>query len=175
VAPVSRAELRAALRREAGPGKLVTLEQLEALAEEYRRQGRAVVLTNGCFDLLHAGHAAHLQEAARLGDVLVVAVNADSGVRRLKGDGRPLQGQDDRAALLAALGCVDHVVVFADDTPHEVLRRVRPAVLVKGGDYQPGEVVGHEVVEAYGGRVCLTGRHDGPSTTRLLAAARALG
>jgi D-beta-D-heptose 7-phosphate kinase / D-beta-D-heptose 1-phosphate adenosyltransferase len=91
-------------------------------------------------------------------------------VRRLKGEGRPVVGQDDRAALVAALGCVGHVLVFAGDTPHEVVRRVRPDVLVKGGDYAPAEVVGREVVEGYGGRVCVTARREGLSTTAVVRA-----
>jgi D-beta-D-heptose 7-phosphate kinase/D-beta-D-heptose 1-phosphate adenosyltransferase len=104
-APVSRAELATELRRSAGAaGKVVALAEMAQLAEEHRRQGRSVVLTNGCFDLLHAGHAAYLEEAARLGDVLVVAINDDESVRRLKGEGRPIIGQGDRAALVAALG-----------------------------------------------------------------------
>jgi D-beta-D-heptose 7-phosphate kinase/D-beta-D-heptose 1-phosphate adenosyltransferase len=174
VAPVTRAEVRAAVAGPArtGPGKRVSLPELAALAESYRRAGRTVVLANGCFDLLHAGHVAHLEEAAALGDVLAVAVNGDASVRRLKGAGRPVIGEDDRAALLAALACVGHVLVFDDDTPHEVLRQVRPDVLAKGGTYTPEQVVGREVVEAYGGRVCVTGRRDGVSTTQLLAAVR---
>jgi D-beta-D-heptose 7-phosphate kinase/D-beta-D-heptose 1-phosphate adenosyltransferase len=118
----------------------------------------------------HAGHAAHLEEAARLGDVLVVAVNDDASVRRLKGENRPVIGAGDRAALVAALGCVGHVLIFHGDTPHEVLRRLRPDVLAKGGDYTPEQVVGREVVEGYGGRVCLTGRRQGLSTTQVLGA-----
>jgi D-beta-D-heptose 7-phosphate kinase/D-beta-D-heptose 1-phosphate adenosyltransferase len=175
VTPVSRAEIRAELGRTDSDGetKLVTVEQLVTLAESYRRARRRVVLTNGCFDLLHAGHVGCLREAARLGDVLVVALNSDASVRRLKGPGRPIHNQTDRAGLVAALACVDHVTVFEDDTPHDLLRRLRPDVLVKGGTYTPEEVVGREVVEAYGGKVLLTAKRDGVSTTRLLTALRA--
>jgi D-beta-D-heptose 7-phosphate kinase/D-beta-D-heptose 1-phosphate adenosyltransferase len=173
VTPLRRAELREALAPGSNAGrKVVSLERMAELAEGYRRQGRRVVLTNGCFDLLHAGHAACLEEAAGLGDVLVVAVNDDAAVRGLKGAGRPVVGQDDRAALLAALGCVGHVVLFGESTPHEVLRRLRPDVLVKGGDYAPGEVVGAEVVRGYGGRVCVTARRPGLSTSGVLASIR---
>jgi D-beta-D-heptose 7-phosphate kinase/D-beta-D-heptose 1-phosphate adenosyltransferase len=168
---VQRDDLRAAL---AGPpgtaGKLISLEGMEMLAQQYRRRGLSVVLSNGCFDLLHAGHAAYLEQARRLGDVLVVAVNRDASVRRLKGLDRPIVGEAERAALVAALGCVDHVLLFDEPTPHEVLRRVRPDVLVKGGDYRPDQVVGREVVEGYGGRVCLAGRQPGLSTSRLIEA-----
>ncbi len=196
---VTTAELRDALRAESNPApqpphplaslatagagvkdqrggevapKQVALEEMVALTERYRSDGRRVVLTNGCFDLLHAGHASYLKEAASLGDILVVAINDDAGIRRLKGKGRPVIGQADRAALLAALSCVDHVVIFAEDTPHEVLRRVRPDVLVKGGDYTVEQVVGRELVEAYGGRVCVTGKREGLSTSRVIAAVR---
>jgi D-beta-D-heptose 7-phosphate kinase/D-beta-D-heptose 1-phosphate adenosyltransferase len=146
---------------------------LAGRAAAYRRAGRTLVFTNGCFDLLHAGHAAYLREARLLGDVLVVAVNSDASVRRLKGPGRPVIGQADRAALVAALQCVDHVLVFDDDTPHRLLRLLRPDVLVKGGTYAVAQVVGREVVEAYGGRVCVTGRLDGLSTTRIITAVQA--
>jgi D-beta-D-heptose 7-phosphate kinase/D-beta-D-heptose 1-phosphate adenosyltransferase len=170
--PVCRQDLQEALTRSAAvaAGKRVTLEQMESLAEDYRREGRTLVLVNGCFDLLHAGHAAHLAEAKALGDVLVVAVNGDASVRRLKGLSRPIVPQEQRAELLAALGCVDHVLIFEEGTPHEVLRRVRPDVLAKGSDYECEEVVGREVVQGYGGRVCLTSRRPGVSTSRLVQA-----
>jgi D-beta-D-heptose 7-phosphate kinase/D-beta-D-heptose 1-phosphate adenosyltransferase len=168
VAPVTRAELRAAL----APRKLVTLDDMATLAAAYRRQGKTVVCTNGCFDLLHVGHAQYLQEAAQLGDVLIVALNSDASVRRLKGPARPVIGQADRAALLAALGCVAHVLIFDDDTPHALLERLRPDVLVKGGTYRVEDVVGRELVQGYGGQVCVTGERPGVSTTALLAELR---
>jgi rfaE bifunctional protein nucleotidyltransferase chain/domain len=121
----------------------VTLPQLVGLVRGYGRQGRTVVFTNGCFDLLHAGHAACLEEASRLGDVLVVAVNSDRSVRRLKGPGRPVVPQEDRANLVAALGCVGHVLLFDEETPHAVLRQVCPDVLVKGGPYRVEEGMRH--------------------------------
>jgi D-beta-D-heptose 7-phosphate kinase/D-beta-D-heptose 1-phosphate adenosyltransferase len=174
VAPVSRDEVLAELTPYncSSAGKQVSAAQMASLAAGYRERGLRVVLTNGCFDLLHAGHVHCLEEAAGLGDVLVVAVNSDASVRRLKGLGRPVRPQEERAALLAALACVDHVVLFEEDTPHELLRRVRPDVLAKGGTYAEGEVVGREVVEGYGGRVCRTGVREGASTTALLAALR---
>ena len=117
----------------------------------YRRRGRTVVFTNGCFDLLHVGHVSYLSEAAKLGNTLIVGVNSDASVRRLKGSSRPVIAESDRAAMLAALACVGYVVVFDEDTPHRLLEAIRPDVLVKGGTYTPSEVVGHEIVEAYGG------------------------
>jgi len=174
VAPVSRAEIQAELLRGTAspPSKLVTLDEIVLLAESYRLAGRTVVLTNGCFDLLHVGHAAYLAEAARLGDVLVVAVNSDRSVRALKGPERPVIPQEDRAALVAALEAVDHVVIFDEDTPQEVLRRIRPDVLVKGGTYTSEEVVGREVVRSYGGRVCVVGKIDRVSTTEIVSTIR---
>lgn len=186
IAPVRREELQAELVRQLrlqAPGprspvsilqsaapKLVTLEAMAKLAESYRAGGRRVVLTNGCFDLLHVGHASYLKEAAAFGDVLVVAVNSDRSVLALKGPGRPVIPEKQRAAMLAALECVGHVLVFDDATPCELLRRIRPDVLVKGGTYTPDEVVGREIVESYGGRVCVTASIPGLSTTQILAA-----
>ena len=152
--------------------KLVTADEMAALAEVYRGDGKTLVFTNGCFDLLHVGHAEYLGEAAAFGDVLIVAVNSDASVRGLKGPDRPVIGEADRAAMLAALGYVAHVLIFDEATPHELLRRLRPDVLVKGGTYTVDEVVGKEVVEAYGGRVCVTSRRPGVSTSAILAAVR---
>lgn len=149
-------------------GKLVTPADLPRLAAEYRHAGRRVVFTNGCFDLLHVGHVSYLQEAAALGDVLIVGINSDSSVHRIKGPTRPVIGEKDRAAMLAALACVSHVVIFEDATPHALLRALRPDVLVKGGTYTEQEVVGREVVDDYGGKVCVVGHIDGVSTTEIL-------
>jgi D-beta-D-heptose 7-phosphate kinase / D-beta-D-heptose 1-phosphate adenosyltransferase len=170
VAIVSKSEIRAELQTSRQPGarKVITLEAAHEMAEQYRRQGRSIVFTNGCFDLLHVGHVTNLAEAASLGDVLFVGVNSDASVRRLKGPTRPVIKEGDRAALLGALACVGHVVVFDDDTPHALLHAIRPDVLVKGGTYTTEQVVGHEIVESYGGRVCVTGVVDGVSTTRIL-------
>jgi D-beta-D-heptose 7-phosphate kinase/D-beta-D-heptose 1-phosphate adenosyltransferase len=161
-----RHELLSQCRRPAD--KIVTVEQAARLAEMHRHRGERVVFTNGCFDLLHVGHLAVLSQAAARGDVLFVGLNGDSSVRRLKGTGRPVIPESERAALLASVGCVGYVVLFDDDTPHSLLRAIRPDVLVKGGTYTVAEVVGHEVVEAYGGEVCVTGVIDGVSTTHIL-------
>lgn len=171
VAPVERAEVLAKLcfDQTAFRAKLVTANDMVHVAEQYRRQGKKIVFTNGCFDLLHIGHVTYLQEAARLGDILVVAVNSDGSVKRLKGPTRPVIRDEDRSALLAALGCVTHVLIFDEDTPESLLRRIRPEVLVKGGTTT--DIVGREIVEAYGGRVCLAGQVPGVSTTQLINAA----
>jgi D-beta-D-heptose 7-phosphate kinase/D-beta-D-heptose 1-phosphate adenosyltransferase len=141
---------------------------LEAYGEYQRQLGKRIVFTNGCFDLLHVGHVTYLAEAAACGDVLVVGVNSDNSVRQLKGSGRPVIGEADRAALLAALACVDAVVVFEDSTPHRLLELLRPDVLIKGGTYSPDEVVGREVVAAYGGEIRVAGMVDGISTTKIV-------
>lgn len=171
VAQVSRDEIRARLLADqpVAQSKLVTIDDLERIAIAHRARGESIVFTNGCFDLLHVGHVSYLQEAAQLGHKLVVGLNSDAGVRRLKGPSRPVINETDRAAILAALACVDYVVLFDEDTPHELLHRLRPNVLVKGGTYKPSEVVGHEVVEEYGGRVCVTGMVEGISTTAIVA------
>lgn len=137
-----------------------------------RRHGRPrserVVFTNGCFDILHRGHVAYLTQARALGDRLVVGINTDRSVRRLKGAGRPVVEQDDRAYVLAALACVDAVTLFDEDTPQELIAALVPDVLVKGGDYAPEQVVGRDVVESHGGRLVLIPFIEGRSTTRIL-------
>ena len=118
-------------------GRIVTAEELARSRDEADRAGRRLVFTNGCFDLLHAGHVRYLQQARELGDALAVGLNSDRSVRELKGEGRPINRQDDRAEVLAALGCVDYVVIFDGKRATDVLRTVRPHVYAKGGDYTP--------------------------------------
>jgi D-beta-D-heptose 7-phosphate kinase/D-beta-D-heptose 1-phosphate adenosyltransferase len=138
------------------------------------RTGR-LVFTNGCFDLLHRGHVEYLYEARALGDALVVGVNSDDSVRRLKGPGRPLVPAEDRALLVAALGCVDAVTIFEEDTPRELIAELLPDVLAKGADYTLDQVVGREQVEAAGGRVVLVRLREGYSTSALLQRIREEG
>jgi D-beta-D-heptose 7-phosphate kinase/D-beta-D-heptose 1-phosphate adenosyltransferase len=140
---------------------------IEKLAEE-RSRGRKVVFTNGCFDLLHAGHVRYLQKARQLGDLLVLGLNSDASIRRLKGDKRPLLGEVERAQILAALDCIDYLVIFDEDTPLELIRVLQPDVLAKGADYQVDEVVGKDLVESYGGRVELVQFVEGKSTTNII-------
>jgi D-beta-D-heptose 7-phosphate kinase / D-beta-D-heptose 1-phosphate adenosyltransferase len=153
-------------------GKLLSRQELTERAATWRAEGKRIVFSNGCFDLLHAGHLALLSHAAKLGDVLVLAINSDESVRRLKGPERPLVPQAERAALLAALTFVDAVTIFDEDTPLAVLQSVRPQVLVKGGDYQPAEVVGRELVEAGGGQVVIVPLTPEKSTSSLVARIR---
>jgi D-beta-D-heptose 7-phosphate kinase/D-beta-D-heptose 1-phosphate adenosyltransferase len=136
-------------------------------------QGRRVVFTNGCFDLLHLGHVRYLEQARSLGEALVVGVNTDASVRRLdKGPGRPLTPEANRARVVAALACVDRVVLFPEDTPLELITALEPDILVKGGDYRLEEIVGREVVLARGGRVHVIPFFEGYSTTALMARIR---
>ena len=172
-ATVSVPEIRRALHEESAQERGVLGEaQLLAAVEQARARGEIVVMTNGCFDILHAGHVAYLQEARRLGDRLIVAVNDDDSVRRLKGATRPINPLDHRMAVLAALQCVDWVAPFTEDTPERLICRVRPDYLVKGGDYRPEQVAGYECVTAGGGRVKILAYRPGNSTSRIIERCR---
>ncbi|WP_298272808.1 D-glycero-beta-D-manno-heptose-7-phosphate kinase [Geobacter sp.] len=148
--------------------KIKNLDVLAEIVAVEKGRGRRIVFTNGCFDLLHVGHVKYLQKAKGFGDILVLGLNSDASVRRLKGEKRPLIGEEERAHILAALDCIDYVVIFDEDTPLRLIETLRPAVLVKGGDYTPEGVVGREVVESYGGRVELVQFVDGRSTTNII-------
>lgn len=133
-----------------------------------RKAGKKIVFTNGCFDVLHAGHVRLLTKARTLGDILLVAVNSDASVRKLKGAGRPLVKLRDRLEVLSALETVDHVISFSEDTPEKLIGKIRPDILVKGADYRPSEIVGAALVKRCGGRVVTLPLVKGMSTTRLL-------
>ena len=137
-----------------------------------RARGETVVMTNGCFDILHAGHVAYLTEAAKLGDRLIVAVNSDDSVKGLKGPGRPVNPEDRRMAVLAGLGAVDWVVPFTEETPQRLISEVLPSILVKGGDYTPEQIAGGKEVVAAGGKVLVLNFEDGCSTSKIIAAIR---
>ncbi|HEX8707744.1 MAG TPA: D-glycero-beta-D-manno-heptose 1-phosphate adenylyltransferase [Pyrinomonadaceae bacterium] len=149
-------------------GKIVSGEELRAERARLRRGGRRLVFTNGCFDILHVGHVRYLARARSLGDALMVAINSDRSVRELKGAGRPIMAQEERAELLAALGAVDYVTVFDELSPRALIAEVLPDVLVKGGDYGLDEIHGREEVEAAGGRVLALPFVDGASTTSII-------
>ncbi|MFG3600247.1 D-glycero-beta-D-manno-heptose 1-phosphate adenylyltransferase [Micromonospora chersina] len=153
---------------EAGRPTQVGAEELTAIVAEHRRAGRSIVFTNGCFDVLHPGHVRYLTQARALGDLLVVAVNSDGSVRRLKGPDRPVNPVEDRAALLAALECVDHVVVFEEDSPAKLIEAVRPDVYVKGGDYPPEMVPEAPLVRQLGGQVRTLGYVPDRSTSAII-------
>ena len=147
---------------------VLTLEQAILRFGRKKRNGRRVVFTNGCFDLLHPGHIRSLELARALGDVLIVGLNSDASVRQLKGEGRPVISERERAEILAALESVDAVVIFDDLTPHEVITRLLPDILVKGGDWPGDQIVGREEVEAAGGRVVSVPVVPGYSTSAIL-------
>ncbi|EDX89990.1 bifunctional D-glycero-beta-D-manno-heptose-7-phosphate kinase/D-glycero-beta-D-manno-heptose 1-phosphate adenylyltransferase HldE [Alcanivorax sp. DG881] len=168
-AVVSAPELRRAVHQEGGLGRGVMTEaQLLIAIEDARAQGEKIVFTNGCFDIIHAGHVGYLDTARRQGDRLVLAVNGDESIRRLKGPGRPINPLERRMAVLAALEAVDWVVAFDTDTPEPLLDSIKPDVLVKGGDYSVDQVVGHEFVKGYGGEVKVLDFIDDISTTKIV-------
>lgn len=148
--------------------EILTLDEAILRFGPGKRNGRRVVFTNGCFDLLHTGHIGSLEQARSLGDVLIVGLNSDASVRQLKGAGRPVLPERERAEILAALECVDAVVIFDALTPREVIARLLPDVLVKGGDWASDQIVGREEVEAAGGRVVSIPVVAGYSTTEIL-------
>ena len=170
--PICREELLGALSHEIGlrmDEKVLPLDRLTSRIATWRGAGQSIVFTNGCFDILHVGHIRLLEEARRKGDRLIVGLNNDDSVRRLKGPSRPVVGEEERARVLAALSAVDAVVVFGEDTPLRLIEAIRPDVLVKGGDYTAENVVGAREVRAWGGRVELIPMVPNSSTTRLIA------
>ncbi|MFL5802526.1 MAG: D-glycero-beta-D-manno-heptose 1-phosphate adenylyltransferase, partial [Roseiflexaceae bacterium] len=170
-ATCSGAELRAAFT---GAGKVVTdRADMVARVEAHRRQGRRIVFTNGCFDILHRGHITYLSRAKALGDILIVGVNADASVRRLKGPSRPINTLDDRAQVLAALSCVDEIIPFEEATPIQLIRALRPDVFVKGGDYTRATLPEASVVEDLGGVVEILAYLPDRSTTAIIEHIRA--
>jgi D-beta-D-heptose 7-phosphate kinase/D-beta-D-heptose 1-phosphate adenosyltransferase len=168
-AAISAPELRRAIQRDQGSERgVLGLEQLLLAVDDARAHNEKIVFTNGCFDILHAGHVTYLEQARAQGDRLIVAVNDDASVSRLKGPGRPINSVDRRMAVLAGLGAVDWVISFAEGTPENLLREVKPDVLVKGGDYGIDQVVGADIVTAYGGTVKVLGLVENSSTTAIV-------
>jgi len=143
-----------------------------ALADQARADGQKVVFTNGVFDLLHPGHVRYLQHARSLGDVLIVGINSDRSVRAVKGSGRPITPEQERAEILASLDCVDAVAIFDEETPFEIISAIQPDVLVKGADWAENAIVGRDIVEARGGRVVRATIEDGYSTSAIVAKIR---
>ncbi|HDZ07927.1 bifunctional D-glycero-beta-D-manno-heptose-7-phosphate kinase/D-glycero-beta-D-manno-heptose 1-phosphate adenylyltransferase HldE [Pseudohongiella sp.] len=168
-AAISGPELRRAIQLQEGTGRgVMTAEQLATVVEDARAQGEKIVFTNGCFDIIHAGHVGYLEDARKQGDRLIVAINDDDSVRRLKGSGRPINPVERRMAVLAGLSAVDWVVSFPEDTPESLLQLLRPDVLVKGGDYSVDTVVGGEFVRSYGGEVRVLAFLDNCSTSAIV-------
>jgi rfaE bifunctional protein nucleotidyltransferase chain/domain len=149
--------------------KVLSAKSLEPVLYRQKRCGKKVVFTNGCFDILHLGHVRYLTKARALGDLLVIGLNSDASVRRLKGKGRPVNDERSRAEVLSALECVDFVVPFTEDTPFDVIQKLLPDVLVKGGDWKIKDIVGSDVVRLNGGRVTTIPFVKGRSTTGTLA------
>lgn len=147
--------------------KVKTLDELKAILDR-ERKGKKVVFTNGCFDLLHLGHIRYLEQAKDLGDILVVGLNSDESVKNLKGEGRPLTSESERAEVLAALECLDYVVIFDESAPNRIISELRPEVHVKGGDYQLKDLPEAKIVESYGGKIVIVPEVKGYSTSALL-------
>lgn len=145
-----------------------SFDSAKTMVEEWKAQGKKVVFTNGCFDILHQGHIVYLAKAAALGDKLVVGLNTDASVRRIKGEKRPLNTERERAILLAALGFVDLVVLFDEDTPYELIKTLEPNTLTKGADYKPEAIVGYDIVTKNGGNVETVRLEEGFSTTNII-------
>lgn len=168
-AAISAPELRRAVQKELGAERgVITEDQLKIMIADAREHGESIVMTNGCFDILHAGHVAYLEQARALGDRLIVAMNGDDSIRRIKGEGRPINPVERRMAVLSGLGSVDWVLPFEEDTPERLLALLQPDILVKGGDYRINEVVGADIVNSYGGKVEVLNFVDDCSTTAIV-------
>jgi len=148
--------------------KITSRNELKAKIDRLKREGKKVVFTNGCFDILHAGHTRYLREARKLGDTLILALNSDSSVRSIKGPMRPIVPEAERAEVVAALDSVDYVTVFDELTPLELIEFLRPDVIVKGGDWAEKDIVGAEAVRKWGGRVAIMPEIEGASTTNII-------
>lgn len=149
-------------------GKVLSMGMLVRLRGAFRKQRKKVVFTNGTFDIVHRGHVEYLQAARKLGDILIVGLNTDASIRRIKGKGRPVNKNEDRAIVLSALGCVDYVCMFGDDTPYRLIHTLVPDVLVKGADWKVGNIVGKDIVEMHGGVVKTIRLTRGRSTTNTI-------
>jgi len=149
--------------------KIKDLKELKLLVEELKKQGKVIVLTNGCFDLLHPGHIRYLAEAKHKGDILIVALNSDQSINKLKGKGRPIFSQYDRAEMLSALEMVDYIVIFEELTPDSVIKALKPDIHIKGGDYKSAEELPeYSLVTQYGGEVKIASFHPGYSTSKII-------
>jgi D-beta-D-heptose 7-phosphate kinase/D-beta-D-heptose 1-phosphate adenosyltransferase len=148
--------------------KLKTWEEITDISRKLKEQSKTIVFTNGCFDILHAGHVKYLAEAKELGNILILGLNSDSSVKRLKGNDRPVNNEQDRAVVLSALCSVSYIVVFDEDTPYELINNIKPNILVKGGDWKPEDIVGHDIVSSYNGRVMSLSFIEGKSTTDIV-------
>ena len=148
--------------------KLKTWEEITEIIIELKSQDKKIVFTNGCFDILHSGHVQYLAEAKKLGDILILGLNSDSSVKRLKGSNRPINNEQERAVVLSALYSISHIVIFKEDTPYKLINHIKPDILVKGGDWKPKDIVGSDIVSSYNGEVKSLSYIDGKSTTDII-------
>jgi rfaE bifunctional protein nucleotidyltransferase chain/domain len=146
----------------------IHLNQLVQIRQSAKKQGKKVVFTNGCFDILHRGHVHYLKKAKELGDILIVGLNSDESVKKVKGEKRPIVSEDDRAFVLSALDCVDYVCIFDEETPEELIKKLVPDVLVKGADWEKEDIVGKDIVEKSGGQVVTIPEVEGKSTKNII-------
>lgn len=153
---------------------IVSSKEIEQISQNLHNLGLKIVFTNGCFDIIHIGHIKYLKEAKTLGEILIIGLNSDSSVQRLKGVHRPIITEDERAEILDTLKPVDYVVIFEEDTPIELIKIIKPDILVKGGDYTEGNIVGADYVKSYGGKVVVIPYVKGKSTTGLIDKIRKL-
>ena len=153
-------------------GRVVTLEELIKITEQLKSENKKIVTTNGCFDILHVGHVRYLKEARELGDILVVGVNSDESVRKLKGPTRPINNENDRSEILSSLVCVDYAVIFGEDTPVELLSQIKPSIHAKGGDYDVNTLPEAKTVQDNGGELVFINFVDGKSTTNIINRAK---
>jgi len=150
------------------PSKVISLKKIVKIRKELKKEGKKVVFTNGCFDILHKGHVHLLKRAKKLGDILIVGLNSDSSVKRIKGEKRPIFSVRDRAFVLSSIDVVDYIVIFNEDTPLKVIKAIEPDVLVKGADWDKNSIVGREIVESLGGKVVRIPLLKGFSTTSVI-------
>ena len=146
--------------------KIVSIDKLKEVLKN--RENKTIVFTNGCFDIFHVGHARYLREASKLGDMLIVGVNSDTSVKRLKGEKRPIVTENERMELLAALEFVSYVILFEEDTPYNIIKQIQPDIIAKGGDYKPEDVVGKDIVEKRNGKVVICPLIENKSTTNII-------
>jgi D-beta-D-heptose 7-phosphate kinase/D-beta-D-heptose 1-phosphate adenosyltransferase len=148
--------------------KIIKQRDLKAIVKRHKKAGKKIVFTNGCFDVIHAGHVDYLEKAKKYGDILIVALNTDSSVKKIKGKTRPIVSENDRAKVVAGLGCVDYVTFFNETTPFEIIKNLIPDILIKGADYKSHEIVGNDIVRNYGGKVIRIKLLKGRSTTEII-------
>ncbi|MCX7770276.1 MAG: D-glycero-beta-D-manno-heptose 1-phosphate adenylyltransferase [Proteobacteria bacterium] len=151
-----------------GEEKIKDRKEITIIADRLSEKGKIIVFTNGCFDIIHSGHIKYLYEAKKLGDILIIGLNSDSSIKKIKGEKRPIVNEQERAYVLSALEMVDFIVIFDEETPYELIKAVKPHVLVKGGDWDIEKIVGKDIVESYGGRVLNIPFVEGKSTTNII-------